>query len=95
MIFHCLQCAHFQEAFLEIVDPLVLTQSGSELRCFVSMEGSLEEVDFVSVAEGELAKEVQAIRVKGRLTLVSLQTEVDLQSAFKHLNEKASGRNGR
>ncbi len=79
------------DAFLEATDPVVLTRnSKGEFNVFLQTEGRLEEVPLQVAEPGEFEKECQVVRVRGGLTLVSLQTESDLQVAFKHLIEKVS-----
>ncbi len=72
-----------------MTDPVVLTRNrNGTFRCFLAVEGRLEETKLGVAQEGDFERQCQAVRVRGSLTLVSLQTEADLQAAFKHLIEK-------
>jgi len=79
------------EAFLEVTDPLILHRSPKGvLTVFRAADGELKEVQYESISGDEMDSLVQIVRVKGKLSLVSLQTEQDLQVALRHWMEKVS-----
>ncbi|TRY73519.1 hypothetical protein TCAL_05479 [Tigriopus californicus] len=78
------------ENFLNSTDPVILARIGPDtpLTAFLHSEGQLMPVEFETVTPEEIEKQVQFIRIKGRLTINCPQTEKDIQFSLRHLIEK-------
>ncbi len=85
-----------QESFLESSDAIVLTRcsSASSVKAFVLQEGDLCHVPLETRSEVEVEAACQVVRVKGAMVVVAPKTQVDIESAFKHLMEKVRITNG-
>lgn len=90
LLFHSFIEFLFQENFLDSTDPVILARIGpnTPLTAFLHAEGQLMPVEFEAVTPEEIEKQVQVIRIKGRLTINCPLSEKDIQFSLRHLIEK-------